>query len=61
VIEDLIFNDSTKKFVLLHPEDGGTKLPRNHYTCMSTDNINSYFIKPQPSNSPQWEFLRRRR
>jgi len=53
VIEDLIFNDSTKKFVLLHPEDGGTKLPRNHYTCMSTDNINSYFIKPQPSNSPQ--------
>lgn len=28
VVEDLIFNDSTKKFVLLHTEDGGTKFPR---------------------------------
>ena len=53
VVEDLIFNDSTKKFFLLYPEDVGTKFPRNYYTYMSANNIKSYSIKPQLSNSPQ--------
>jgi hypothetical protein len=29
VVEDLIFNDTTKKFLLLCPKNGGTKFPRN--------------------------------
>ena len=53
VVEDLVFSDFTKKFFLLYPEDGDTEFPRNHYTSMSTNNIKSYSIKPQPSNSPQ--------
>jgi hypothetical protein len=55
VVEDLIFNDTTKKFLLLCPKNGGTKFHRNIYKYVSTNNIKSYSIKAQPPDSQQWE------